>query len=260
MAIVSSGAISLGTSAGTNRSISAEFGGSQSHSLSEYYRDGSYSDGINIPSGETSIPASGAISFSDFYGTSNVSPMSTTNYARINSGNNSTYITRSQTSGIVFLSVMMDMRLRRQDNYVYYEVREAASITSGQWFNTSGTSNTLSTTYVTLGRFNLGGITAIKMNWAKTSSPSGSSGSIVGNTTNTGATYAAADNTFQSVSNGQSIGARMQAFASAECYQQSTATCVVTMDVTAQKSGYSDTTLGTYRHECRAVAISNNCF
>ena len=69
MAIESSGAISLGSAAGTNRSIAGEFGGSTPHSLSEYYRDGSYSDGISIPSGETDIPASGAIAFSDFYGT-----------------------------------------------------------------------------------------------------------------------------------------------------------------------------------------------
>jgi len=69
MAIESSGAISLGSAAGTNRSIAGEFGGSTPHSLSEYYRDGSYSDGISIPSGETGIPASGAISFSDFHGT-----------------------------------------------------------------------------------------------------------------------------------------------------------------------------------------------
>jgi len=67
--IEASGAISLGTTAGTNRSISAEFGGTAPHSLSEYYRDGTYSDGINIPAGETGIPASGAISFSNFYGT-----------------------------------------------------------------------------------------------------------------------------------------------------------------------------------------------
>ena len=46
MAIESSGAISLGSAAGTNRSIAGEFGGSTPHSLSEYYRDGSYSDGI----------------------------------------------------------------------------------------------------------------------------------------------------------------------------------------------------------------------
>lgn len=82
MTIVSSGAISLGTTAGTDRSISGEFGGTTPHSLSEYYRDGSYSDGINMPSGETGIPASGAISFSDFYGTSNVS--ATTYYSSIN--------------------------------------------------------------------------------------------------------------------------------------------------------------------------------
>jgi hypothetical protein len=69
VAIENSGAISLGTAAGTNRSISGEFGGTTSHSLSEYYRDGSYSDSISIPAGETDIPASGAIKFSDFYGT-----------------------------------------------------------------------------------------------------------------------------------------------------------------------------------------------
>ena len=248
MALQSSGAISLAN-------IQTEFGGSNPISMNEYYRGGGL-----VPSSVTAVPASGTIDMADFYGTSNVSPMSTTNFARINSSNDTTYITRTVTSGIVFLNVFMDIRLRRQDNYVYYEVRESASGTSGQWFNTSGTSNTLSTTYVTLGRFNLGGITAIKMNWSKTSSPSGSSGTIAGNTTNVGATYAASDNTFQTVSNGQSIGARMGAFATAECYQTETATCVVTMDVTAQKSGYSDTTLGTYRHECRAVAISNNCF
>ena len=66
MALASSGAISLGTSAGTNRSISAEFGGTAPHSLSEYY-------------GQGNAPASGEIQLAaDFYGTSNVSPMSTT--------------------------------------------------------------------------------------------------------------------------------------------------------------------------------------
>jgi hypothetical protein len=58
MTIVSSGAISLGTSAGTNRSISAEYGDSPPHSLSEFY------------GADTGVPASGTISFSDFYGTS----------------------------------------------------------------------------------------------------------------------------------------------------------------------------------------------
>jgi hypothetical protein len=57
--------------------ISTEFGGTAPHALSEYYRDGVYSDGISIPAGETSIPASGPISFSDFYGTSAAAPVYT---------------------------------------------------------------------------------------------------------------------------------------------------------------------------------------
>ena len=78
MTIVSSGAISLGTTAGTDRSISGELGGTQAHALSEYYRDNSYSDGISISANSTSIPTGGsgatyygqAIKFSDFYGVS----------------------------------------------------------------------------------------------------------------------------------------------------------------------------------------------
>jgi len=55
-ALASSGALSLGTTAGTDRSISAEFGGSTPHALSEYY------------GGSSGIPWSGAIDFSDFHG------------------------------------------------------------------------------------------------------------------------------------------------------------------------------------------------
>ena len=76
MAIKSSGTISLGTTAGTDGSISGELGGTQPHALSEYYRDGSYSDGIFIPASQTSVPVGDwngfyytqSISFSDFYG------------------------------------------------------------------------------------------------------------------------------------------------------------------------------------------------
>jgi len=61
MTIESSGAISLGTKAGTDRSISAEFGGDAPHSLSEYYDKGN-------------APASGEIQMgADFHGTSDSS-------------------------------------------------------------------------------------------------------------------------------------------------------------------------------------------
>ena len=59
MAVKSSGSLSF------NTDIVGEFGGSTPHSLSEYY-----SGGDNVPSGVTDVPSSGAIDFSDFYGTS----------------------------------------------------------------------------------------------------------------------------------------------------------------------------------------------
>ena len=59
MAIQASGAVSLSN-------IQTEFGGSNPISMSEYYRSGTY-----IPSGATSVPTSGAIDISDFYGASN---------------------------------------------------------------------------------------------------------------------------------------------------------------------------------------------
>lgn len=61
MTIPTSGAITF------EGDIVAEFGGSRSHSLGEYYRGGS-----NVPSNSTtqSIPTGGAIDFGDFYGAS----------------------------------------------------------------------------------------------------------------------------------------------------------------------------------------------
>jgi len=60
MAVKSTGSLSF------NTDIVGEFGGSVPHSLSEYY-----SGGDNVPSAVTDVPSSGAIDFSDFYGTSN---------------------------------------------------------------------------------------------------------------------------------------------------------------------------------------------
>jgi hypothetical protein len=75
MALQSSGAISLADVAG-------EFGGSTPHSLSEYYRGGSF-----VGSFVTAVPASGAISLSDFYGTENyITPVAGVTYFSISGG------------------------------------------------------------------------------------------------------------------------------------------------------------------------------
>lgn len=64
MPIPNSGALALST-------IQTEFGGSNPISLSEYY-----AGGVNVPSGTSgvngSVPSSGTISFSKFYGTSDL--------------------------------------------------------------------------------------------------------------------------------------------------------------------------------------------
>lgn len=57
MAVKSSGTLSF------NTDIVGEFSGDTPHSLSEYYRNGSY-----VTSNNTDVPTSGEISFSDFYG------------------------------------------------------------------------------------------------------------------------------------------------------------------------------------------------
>tara|TARA_B100001939_G_C16881408_1_gene591080 strand:+ start:32 stop:781 length:750 start_codon:yes stop_codon:yes gene_type:complete len=249
MALQSSGAISLAN-------IQTEFGGSNPISMNEYYRGGGL-----VPSSVTAVPASGTIDMADFYGTSNVSPMSTSNFMRINSSSLTVYSNQQLTGGIVFgAGGGVYIRMRRADPYVYLEVKERVSGYSSQYWNTSGTSNTLSTSYVTMGRFNLTGITAIKMNWSTVTSTGTGFGAVTGNTSGASATYSASDNTFQSVSNNQSIGLQFQATVSAECYASNVGTFTITLDATAQKSGYSDTSIGTYRIQVRGAATSTACF
>lgn len=58
MPVTSSGLIRL------SGDIVAEFGGTAPHALSEYYRNGGL-----VTAGNTNVPTSGALAFSDFYGT-----------------------------------------------------------------------------------------------------------------------------------------------------------------------------------------------
>jgi len=66
MTLASSGSLSI-------NDIVGEFGGSSSHALSEYYRGGSFVPDSSLTQ---SIPTSGAISISDFYGTTNYTTLS----------------------------------------------------------------------------------------------------------------------------------------------------------------------------------------
>lgn len=212
------------------------------------------SDGISTTSGSQ-------ISIGEFRNAVDTVPLSITHYMRNNSSLDSIFLQDHQTSAIVLgHPVHLDVRMYRSDPYVYIQARPfTTAYDIKTWWNTSGTSNTFtsSSTWVNLGRFNQTGATAIKLDWAVSSSGTGGT-TVAGNSGF--ATYAASDNTYQSVSNYQSIGVRMTALSSAECYATNQRNVVVTLNGYMQKSGYQETPLGSYRIELISRATSNNCF
>jgi len=204
------------------------------------------------------------IDFADFYGASSLSTMTTTNYMRQASSGTTAYAaysTRSISSSIVFnAGGGFYVRLRRADPYVYLEIKEKDSVNSSNWYNTSGTSATLSTTYVNMGRFDVTGVTSIALDWT-TPTVSGSFGAAQASGSTAGsATYAASDNSFQNVSNNQSVGFLFKANANAECYNSNTINAYTFITARARKSGYADGVLGSYLLRARGVATATACF
>jgi hypothetical protein len=104
MALQSSGAISLSD-------IQTEFGGSNPTSLSEYYRGGSNVINASV---NNSIPTSGAISLTDFYGTEGVLASSFTRIGT--SGNGSINLQKAADPYRWVFIVMHDMTANEQSN------------------------------------------------------------------------------------------------------------------------------------------------
>ena len=255
MALQTSGAISL-------NDIHVEAGGTTGTSATINDAD---IRGLTAASGYTIPTGSGtAIDFGDFYGASSLSTMTTTNSMRqASSGttNFAGYSTRSIAGSIVFnAGGGFYVRLRRADPYVYLEIREKDSVNGSNWYSPSGTSSGLSTTYVNMGRFNLTGVTSIALDWT-TPTVSGSFGAAQATGSTAGsATYSASDNSFQNVSNNQSVGFLFKANANAECYNSNTINCYTFITARARKSGYADGVLGSYLLRARGVATATACF
>jgi len=154
MPVVGSGLISL-------QSLATEFGGSTPHSLSEYYRIGGL-----VPRTETSVPTSGLISLSQFYGTE-----------RVNAGS-STYT----SPGTYYLTVPAH-------NQIYMQAWGAGGGGGGSWYDigptpgtaggTGGDSYVSIPTYGTMYGFGGGG----GPTWLAGSASNG--GASSGNTANT---------------------------------------------------------------------------
>ena len=252
----------------TANNIDGESGLSLRGLSSNSYSDTSSGGNINLNSDSAgNAPNQSApYAMSEFYtydhDATSITDIPTTNYAQNNGTSNAAFVRDAHTSGIVFLSVTLEVRMRRADPYVYLEVRERnANYDFARWYPPSGgLGNTLSTTYVPLARWNLTGITAIKMNWSAVTGSGLGSCYLAGETNGPSATYNAQDDTFRTVSNNQSIAFAFSSNASAECYASNVRNCSFTLTATARKSGYNDTTMGTYKIAGRATATSNNCF
>ena len=262
MAILTSGQISIGTTAGTDRSITGEFGGTEPHALSEYKRGGTF-----VPDGPTqnaNIPTTNSdIAMSDFYGSLAATPITVTHYMRNNSSLDTIYVDDEKVAGIILgHTVMLQVRMYRSDPYVYLQARtHLNTYDERQWYNTSGQQQTFPNTgaWTNMGRFEETGATAIKMDWTITTSGSSGTTFAVGDTTNTSASYAAVDNTYQSISNNQSIGATFSAMSAAECYASNARSIHVVLNGYMQKTGKQETPLGPYRIQVRSISTSNNC-
>jgi hypothetical protein len=219
--------------------------------------------GLTPASGYTIPTGSGtAIDFGDFYGASALSTMTTTNYMRQASSGTTNFAGYSEkvTTGaiVVLCGGGFYLKLIRTDPYVYLQIREIDSANGSNWYNTSGSATGLSTTYVNMGRFDLTGITAIALDWT-TPTTSGTGSYSIGGSTGGGATYSASDNTYQTVSNNQSVGMQFKALASAECYQNNNVNAYTFVTARARKSGYTDHPLGSYLLRARGNAVSNDC-
>lgn len=107
MAVKSSGSLSF------NTDIVGEFGGSTPHSLSEYYRGGS-----NVGSWVSAVPASGTVSFSDYYDTEKyLTPVAGTTYFSISSGLSLTTSNGAQGTGSAGSTTDTDNGQNNVDTY-----------------------------------------------------------------------------------------------------------------------------------------------
>ncbi len=103
---------------------------------------------------------------------------------------------------------------------------------------------------------------AFKVNWSLTSSGSGGTTQLAGLSNGYGSsfTYAAADNTWRTLGNGESMGWYLRASAHAACYNSNTRHAYATFEIDAREPGYFDTRVVNFDAHMKATANSNGCF
>jgi len=206
--------------------------------------------------------ASGAIDFADFYGASSVQSFNSFSYLAERADQASISLGATSTSsGSSFASVFATMafRLRLDSNVLHFEVKRVSGangiIYDG---NTSGvqdgTFTGINTSYVSLGTLSVPSPVDVKVNWAYSISGTGGTGSISGNTVSTGATYSLSDNTFQTLTNGQSAGF-MTTVSNSRSYSgsQSRYLVISQMKLSLQKAGYTTAEVADFDAQMTAI-------
>ena len=93
----------------------------------------------------------------------------------------------------------------------------------------------------------------MKVNWAFTLAGTGGTGSISGNTASTGATYALSDNTFRTLTNGQSAGfVATVSNTLSSAGSQARYLVINNLALTLQKTGYTTTEVADFEGQLTA--------
>ena len=258
MALQTSGAISL-------NDIHVEAGGTTGTSATINDAD---IRGLTAASGYTIPTGSGtAIDFGDFYGASNVSTFNSFSYAAERADQASISIGQTTSaSGTTFASAfgVAAFRLRLASNVLYFEVKKIAGNTViANDGNTSGvqdgTFTGITTSYVSLGSISVPSPVDVKVDWAYVISGTGGTGSMSGNTASTGATYSLSDNSFQTLTNGQSAGFITSVSNSRFSYSsgsQSRYLQISQMKLSLQKTGYTTAEVADFDAQMTAIATT----
>ena len=171
--------------------------------------------GLTPGAGKTISTVSGsAVDFADFYGASDVSVFNSFSYAAERADQASIslgQVTSGSGSPSASSLGVAAFRLRLASNVLYFEVKKVSGSTVIRYDgNTSGvqdgTFTGITTSYVSLGSVSVPSPVDVKVDWAYVISGTGGTGSMSGNTASTGATYSLSDNSFQTLTNGQSAG------------------------------------------------------
>tara|TARA_R100000808_G_scaffold1846_5_gene7905 strand:- start:21564 stop:22307 length:744 start_codon:yes stop_codon:yes gene_type:complete len=201
--------------------------------------------------------SSGAISLSNLYGKSNVTDLaSPTLSMRVAGSGNATEGTLQNTGAIGSVILNHSIKITRNSGNTVCEIKEGTTSPTSNWYNTSGSSSSLSSTYTTMWTHAVS-LDAVKINWSKTVSD----GNSAENSNYHGGTYTLSDNTWRTLSATESAGINLNASSlPAECFNREDVDVVWTLVFYGRKSGYNDTELCSMKVDLSGYFQSNNCF